>query len=110
VFDVRCLPNPHYDPNLRPLTGRDGAVVDFLEAEADVLRMRSDIARFVRAWLPAYVQDSRNYLTVAIGCTGGQHRSVYFAEWLAREFRECARVLVRHRELAAANPVPGSIP
>ena len=110
VFDVRCLPNPHYDPNLRPLTGRDAAVVDFLEAEADVLRMRSDIARFVRAWLPAYVQDSRNYLTVAIGCTGGQHRSVYFAEWLAREFRDCARVLVRHRELAAPNPLPGSNP
>jgi len=110
VFDVRCLPNPHYDPNLRPLTGRDAAVVDFLEAEADVLRMRSDIAHFVRAWLPAYVQDSRNYLTVAIGCTGGQHRSVYFAEWLAREFRDCARVLVRHRELAAPNPLPGSNP
>jgi len=110
VFDVRCLPNPHYDPNLRLLTGRDAAVVDFLEAEADVLRMRSDIARFVRAWLPAYVQDSRNYLTVAIGCTGGQHRSVYFAEWLGREFHDCARVLVRHRELAAPNPVPGSNP
>jgi UPF0042 nucleotide-binding protein len=110
VFDVRCLPNPHYDLNLRPLTGADAAVVDFLEAEADVLRMRSDIARFVRAWLPAYVQDSRNYLTVAIGCTGGQHRSVYFAEWLAREFHDCARVLVRHRELAAAGTAAGGSP
>jgi UPF0042 nucleotide-binding protein len=99
VFDVRCLPNPHYDPNLRPLTGLDAAVIDFLEAEPDVLRMRGDITAFVRAWLPSYVQDSRNYLTVGIGCTGGQHRSVYLAEWLGREFRNCARVLVRHREL-----------
>ena len=62
--------------------------------------MRNDIAGFVRAWLPAYVRDSRNYLTVAIGCTGGQHRSVYLAERLGREFRSSARVLVRHRELA----------
>ncbi|WP_186408576.1 RNase adapter RapZ [Candidatus Accumulibacter aalborgensis] len=99
VFDVRCLPNPHYDPNLRPLTGLDAPVIDFLEAESDVLRMRGDITAFVRAWLPSYVQDSRNYLTVGIGCTGGQHRSVYLAEWLGREFRNCARVLVRHREM-----------
>jgi adenosylhomocysteinase len=99
VFDVRCLPNPHYDPNLRPLTGRDAPVIDFLEAEPEVLRMREDIAGFVRSWLPSYVQDSRSYLTVGIGCTGGQHRSVYLSEWLGREFRGCARVLVRHREL-----------
>lgn len=99
VFDVRCLPNPHYDPNLRPLTGLDEPVVAFLEAEPEVLRMRSDISAFIRAWLPSYVQDSRNYLTVGIGCTGGQHRSVYFAEWLGREFRGAARVLVRHREV-----------
>ncbi|HQO28782.1 MAG TPA: RNase adapter RapZ [Accumulibacter sp.] len=99
VFDVRCLPNPHYDPVLRPLTGRDEPVIAFLEAEPDVLRMREDIARFIETWLPCYVRDSRNYLTVGIGCTGGQHRSVYLAEVLGREFRACARVLVRHREL-----------
>ena len=99
VFDVRCLPNPYYELNLRALTGRDVQVISFLEAEPEVLRMRSDIAGFVRAWLPAYVRDSRNYLTVAIGCTGGQHRSVYLAERLGREFRSSARVLVRHREL-----------
>ena len=72
----------------------------FYEAEAEVLRMRGDIAHFVATWLPCYVRDHRNYLTVGIGCTGGQHRSVYLAEWLASEFRDRARVLVRHRELA----------
>ncbi|CAB1367302.1 RNase adapter RapZ [Denitratisoma oestradiolicum] len=99
VFDVRCLPNPHYDPLLRPLTGRDAAVVDFLQAQPEVGRMAEDIRRFVADWLPAYVRDNRSYLTVAIGCTGGQHRSVYFAEWLAARFRDQARVLVRHRGL-----------
>ena len=100
VFDVRCLPNPHYDPVLRPQTGRDRDVIDFLEAESEVLRMRDDIARFIGDWLPAYVRDNRNYLTVAIGCTGGQHRSVYLAEWLGRAFNDRARVLIRHRTLA----------
>ena len=102
VFDVRCLPNPHYEPDLRPLTGRDQPVIDFLEAEPDVLKMRDDIARFVETWLPAYIRDNRSYLTVGIGCTGGQHRSVYIAEWLAQHFADRARVLVRHRELAPA--------
>ena len=101
VFDVRCLPNPHYDPALRPLNGRDAPVVDFLEAEAEVCRMRDDIARFIDTWLPCYIRDNRNYLTVAIGCTGGQHRSVYIAEWLARQFEGRARILVRHRSLAS---------
>lgn len=100
VFDVRCLPNPHYDANLRPLTGKDEPVIDFLEAEAEVRRMRDDISRFIATWLPCFIRDNRNYLTVAIGCTGGQHRSVYIAEWLAREFADSARVLVRHRTLA----------
>ncbi len=100
VFDVRCLPNPHYDPGLRLQTGKDKPVIDFLEAEAEVCGMRDDIARFVATWLPCYIRDNRNYLTVAIGCTGGQHRSVYIAEWLAAEFRNQARVLVRHRTLA----------
>ncbi len=102
VFDVRCLPNPHYEPDLRALTGRDRPVIDFLEAEPDVLKMRDDIARFVETWLPAYIRDNRSYLTVGIGCTGGQHRSVYIAEWLARHFADRARVLVRHRELTPA--------
>lgn len=100
VYDVRCLPNPHYDPELKPLTGRDQPVIDFLEGQAEVQRMRGDIARFVGDWLPAYIADNRNYLTVAIGCTGGQHRSVYLAEALGREFAGRARVLVRHRTLA----------
>ena len=100
VFDVRCLPNPHYDNALRILTGKDQPVVDFLEAEDEVCRMRDDIARFVATWLPSFIRDNRNYLTVGIGCTGGQHRSVYIAEWLAREFADQARVLVRHRTLA----------
>ncbi len=100
VFDVRCLPNPHYDPQLRPLTGRDPEVARFLAAEPEVARMVEDIRRFVADWLPAYVNDSRAYLTVAIGCTGGQHRSVYLAELLATRFRGAAQVLVRHRGLA----------
>jgi UPF0042 nucleotide-binding protein len=100
VFDVRCLPNPHYDPLLRPLTGQDEAVIAYLTAEPDVARMLADIGRFVEEWLPAYIRDNRAYLTVAIGCTGGQHRSVYFADRLAERFRDSVRVLVRHRALA----------
>lgn len=100
VFDVRCLPNPHYDPALRPLTGRDAAVVAFIEAQAEAMKMAEDIRRFVADWLPAYIRDNRSYLTVALGCTGGQHRSVYFAEWLARQFAGRVKVLVRHRSLA----------
>ena len=99
VFDVRCLPNPHYDPALRPLTGRDAAVIRFLEEQPEVARMEADLRRFIGDWLPAYIRDNRSYLTVGIGCTGGQHRSVYLAEKLAAHFRESARVLVRHRSL-----------
>jgi len=99
VFDVRSLPNPHYEAALRALTGCDQAVIDFLEAQPDVLKMRDDIRRFVADWLPSFVRDNRSYLTVAIGCTGGQHRSVYFAQWLAMQFSQAARVLVRHRSL-----------
>ncbi len=100
VFDVRCLPNPNYDPRLRPLNGRDQAVIDFLCSDATVRKMLEDIRRFVNDWLPAFDRDNRSYLTVAIGCTGGQHRSVYFAEALAALFPDRARVLVRHRELS----------
>ena len=100
VFDVRCLPNPHYDPNLRPLTGRDNAVIDFLESQQEVHAMVEDIEGFVTRWLPSFVRDNRSYLTVAIGCTGGQHRSVYLAETLAAHFRaEHYKALIRHREL-----------
>lgn len=101
VFDVRCLPNPHYDPQLRPLDGRDAPVAEFLAAQPEVTRMQADIRRFVGDWLPSYIRDSRTYLTVGIGCTGGQHRSVYLAERLAREFRDVAQVqvLVRHRAM-----------
>lgn len=100
VFDVRCLPNPHYDPRLRPLTGRDQPVIDFLEKVPEVARMLEDIQRFLATWLPSYIRDNRNYLTVAIGCTGGQHRSVYFAERLAAGFAGSVRVQVRHRSAA----------
>ncbi|MEO8441598.1 MAG: RNase adapter RapZ [Betaproteobacteria bacterium] len=99
VFDVRCLPNPFYDPGLRPLTGKHPAVLEFLEADANVNRMYRDIRDFIGNWLPCFVADNRSYLTVAIGCTGGEHRSVYFVEKLARDFHEARRVLVRHREL-----------
>jgi UPF0042 nucleotide-binding protein len=99
VFDVRCLPNPHYDPALRPRTGRDAEVIRFLDAQPEVARMEADLRRFIGDWLPAYIRDNRSYLTVGIGCTGGQHRSVYLAEKLAAHFSESARVLVRHRSL-----------
>ena len=100
VFDVRCLPNPHYDPRLRPLTGLDAAVIAFLEREPKVGSMLEDIRRFVETWLPSYGQDNRSSLTVAVGCTGGRHRSVYFVERLGAYFRERWPVLVRHRHLA----------
>ena len=100
VFDVRCLPNPHYNPALRPLTGRDVAVIEFLDNTPGAQDMFGDIRDFVERWLPSFVADNRSYLTVAIGCTGGQHRSVYLAEKLARHFEPQQQVLVRHRELA----------
>jgi UPF0042 nucleotide-binding protein len=100
VFDVRCLPNPHYVAELRPLTGRDQPVRDFLEDSPNAMALLADIRGFVENWLPCFIRDHRAYLTVAIGCTGGQHRSVYFAETLAAAFREREQVLVRHRELS----------
>jgi RNase adapter protein RapZ len=98
VFDVRCLPNPHYEQGLANLTGRDEPVISFLQHFPEVERMVHDIHTFVSTWLPEYRGDNRNYLTVAIGCTGGQHRSVYVVERL-RELLASAHVLVRHREL-----------
>ena len=99
VFDIRCLPNPHYEEALQPLTGHDKDVVDFLEKLPEVDRMYKDIYHFVASWLPDYARDNRNYLTVAIGCTGGRHRSVYFVERLARAFSARYQVQTRHREL-----------
>ena len=99
VFDARCLANPNYDPRLQPLTGRDAPVIEFLAADPATGKMLEDIRRFVADWLPAFDRDNRSYLTVAIGCTGGQHRSVYLVESLAARFRDQAQVLVRHREL-----------
>lgn len=105
VFDVRSLPNPHYDPILKSLTGKDAAVKTFLEKEPNVIEMLADIQHYVEKWLPSFVQDNRSYLTVSIGCTGGQHRSVYFVEKLALYFgssyfkQQKQRVIVRHREL-----------
>jgi UPF0042 nucleotide-binding protein len=102
VFDVRCLPNPHYDPLLRPMTGLDDPVIDFLLRDVNVQRMLADIGKFLEDWLPCYIRDNRSYLTVAIGCTGGRHRSVYFVETLARRFHAVVPVLIRHRELISA--------
>jgi RNase adapter protein RapZ len=99
VFDVRCLPNPHYDVTLKPLTGRDGPVIAFLQSQNMVQEMLGDIHAYVAKWLPSYIRDNRNYFTVGLGCTGGQHRSVYFAETLADLFSENQQVLIRHREL-----------
>ena len=99
VFDVRMLPNPHYEPVLRPLTGRDQPVIDFLDAQPDAQRMLNDISAFLRHWLPAMARDHRSYVTVAIGCTGGQHRSVYLVEKLAERFSADWFSLRRHREL-----------
>jgi UPF0042 nucleotide-binding protein len=99
VFDVRNLPNPHYDPLLRPLTGRDTAVIAYLARIPQAGEMLDDIAGFLDKWLPSYVADNRHYLTVAVGCTGGQHRSVYIVEELARRFASRRTVLVRHRAI-----------
>jgi RNase adapter protein RapZ len=100
VFDLRFLPNPHYDPVLRNLTGHDEAVKTFMESQPEAQAIFEDIRNFIARWLPAFTRDNRSYLTVAIGCTGGQHRSVYFVEKLGRHFRnEQQKVLIRHREL-----------
>jgi RNase adapter protein RapZ len=101
IFDVRCLPNPYYDPRLRSLSGLDDAVIAFLEKEPKVGVMFEDIRRFVETWLPSYGQDNRSSLTVGIGCTGGRHRSVYVVERLGAYFRSRSPVLIRHRHLAA---------
>ncbi|GGY02586.1 RNase adapter RapZ [Paludibacterium paludis] len=98
VFDVRCLPNPYYDRELRPLTGHDQPIIEFFLKCPDVAEMIDDIDSIVGKWLPRFNQEGRSYLTVAIGCTGGQHRSVYIARTLAERYAG-KRVLVRHRQL-----------
>jgi RNase adapter protein RapZ len=102
VFDVRMLPNPHYEPTLRDLTGRDQPVQAFLQNQPDVGRMFDHIAQFLDEWLQPLARDHRSYVTVAIGCTGGQHRSVYLVEQLAARFGQRWTALTRHRELDAA--------
>lgn len=101
VFDVRMLPNPHYEPELRALTGQDEPVQRYLQDEADVVAMQAHIEGFLDRWLPALVADHRSYATVAIGCTGGQHRSVFLVEQLATKYAKDWAVQRRHRELDA---------
>jgi UPF0042 nucleotide-binding protein len=101
VFDARVLPNPHWNPELRPLSGRDAPVREFLDAQADVGRYVEQVGGFLDAWLPRLRADTRSYITVAFGCTGGRHRSVYLAERLAAHFRDggWGDVAVHHREV-----------
>ncbi len=110
VFDVRNLPNPYYDPQLRPLTGQDPAIVEFMKQQPIVAEMVGDITAFIEKWLPSYRATNRHYLTIAIGCTGGQHRSVYVAETLAKYFaQKMNSVAIRHRIIGQAKrPVRGS--
>ena len=101
VFDVRMLPNPHYESGLRDLTGKDDAVASYLRAHSEVDDMFNDIQKFISRWLHALMRDHRSYVTVAVGCTGGQHRSVYLVELLEKNFSENWQTLKRHRELDA---------
>ncbi len=100
VFDLRCLPNPYWEMHLRPLTGKDAPVIEYLDEKVIVQSMYQDILQFMQKWIPEYLDFNRNYLTVALGCTGGQHRSVYMAEKLAAELGvEHGLILTRHNEL-----------
>lgn len=100
VFDVRCLPNPHWEMELRNFTGKEQPVITFLENQQKVKQMLDNLIEFLETWIPQFVMDNRSYLTIAIGCTGGKHRSVYFAEKLAQHFSQThENVLARHREL-----------
>lgn len=101
LFDARCLTNPHWKPNLRNLTGKDEAVQEFLEKQPEVVLMYNDILGYLESWLPKFEANNRSYMTVAIGCTGGQHRSVYIADKLYRHFQKTWKnVQIRHRELS----------
>lgn len=101
VFDVRCLPNPHWEPELRSKTGKDITVQKFLERHSSVCKMRDDIINFISDWIPCFESDNKSYMTIAIGCTGGQHRSVYFTEKLSEHFSKIRNsIQTRHRELS----------
>ena len=100
VFDVRCLPNPYWEPGLRGMTGRDRPVREFLQKQAQVGAMVDDIAAFLERWIPRYKDSQRAYLTVAIGCTGGRHRSVYVAEAVAESLSPGDTVQTRHHNLS----------
>lgn len=107
VLDVRCLPNPYWDPQLRKYTGMDQQVIDFLGSDEMTNRMIDDLTRFLENWLPQFSKSNRSYMTISIGCTGGQHRSVYVCEQLSRYFsRQYNRVQTRHTELPHLNPKP----
>jgi len=100
VFDARSLPNPHWIPELRILTGKDKPVIDFLKKQELVTEFFHDISAFLERWIPRFEAEGRSYLTVAIGCTGGQHRSVYLVDSLVKQFKQAYRnVIIRHREL-----------
>lgn len=100
VYDARCLPNPHWIEQLRPLSGLDQPVIDYLSGQTEVEEMCTDIADYLTRWLPRFESNNRRYITVAIGCTGGQHRSVFLCEKLGRHFEGCGyNVQVRHKEL-----------
>jgi len=100
MFDVRCLPNPYWDASLRGFTGKDQPVVDFLNKSEDAQALFQDISLFIEKWVPRFDIDNRSYLTVGIGCTGGQHRSVYLVEMLVKHFKKSdLNVITRHREL-----------
>ncbi len=101
VFDARCLPNPHWQPELRPLSGHDKPVAQYLDSEPQVAAMHEQLRSFLEQWIPAFEAGNRSYLTIAVGCTGGQHRSVYLVERLARHFQtHYPNVVTRHRELS----------
>ena len=100
LFDTRCLPNPYWLTELRSLTGKDLPVIEFLQKQPDVQMLFNDIAQFIERWTPRFIAENRSYLTVAIGCTGGQHRSVYLVERLAHYFQKThLNIIIRHREL-----------
>jgi len=100
VFDARCLPNPYWNPELRGFTGKDQMVIDFLRSEGVVTEFFQDVSTFIERWIPRFEQENRSYLTIAVGCTGGQHRSVFLIDSLAQYFQSKAfNVIVRHREI-----------
>jgi UPF0042 nucleotide-binding protein len=107
VFDLRCLPNPYWETHLRGLTGKDSLIVEFLDELEIVQRMYHDIVKFLEQWIPDYTDFNRNYLTIALGCTGGQHRSVYMAEKIAARLAENHdQVMTRHNELPTVQIAP----